>query len=105
MQTILMPLNVEKTSTNPDKKQALLNSFGFLNADLKRRVKNCPHFLNSYTTNDLQVICSPMDMFQTISSLLASFCFIPIINDFMLFILFTMLFRFLTHIADTFSGS
>ena len=56
MQTILIPLNVEKTSINPDKKQALLNSFGFLNTDLKRRVKNCPHSLNSSTTNDLQVI-------------------------------------------------
>ena len=41
----------------------------------------------------------------TLPSLISSFDFILIINDFVLFILFIMLPRFLTQITDTFSGS
>ena len=41
----------------------------------------------------------------TVSSLIASLGFIPIIYDTVLVILFTVLFKFLTQIVDTFSGS
>ena len=40
----------------------------------------------------------------TVYSLIVSFGFIPIIDNIVLFILFTILFKFLTQIVDTFSG-
>ena len=39
MQTISMSLNVGKTSTILDKKQALFNSFCFLNTHFKKKLK------------------------------------------------------------------
>ena len=50
----------------------------------------------------LQDICLSS---SRIFSLVASFGFISYINDFVLFTLFTMLFRFLIQFSDTFSGS
>ena len=40
-----------------------------------------------------------------IPSLIASFGVMPIIDDYVLFVLFTMLLRLLTQITDNFSGS
>ena len=42
---------------------------------------------------------------RTVSSLIVSLGFISIINDFVLFILFTIFFKLFTQIVDTFSGS
>ena len=41
---------------------------------------------------------------RTVSSLIASFGLIPIINDIVLFVLFTILLEFLTQFVETFSG-
>ena len=41
----------------------------------------------------------------TVSSLIASLGLIPVINDFVLIILLTILFKFLTQVVGTFSGS
>ena len=64
----------------------------------------CPSFLISMLFTSL-IKVSIFFVKWKVSSLIASLGFIPIIDDTVLFILFTVLFKFLTQIVETFSGS